>query len=124
MRKLFFLSTMAIFALNSSYLTAARGGGGHGGGGHEGGGNFHGNGGGEFHDGGRNFDHDNFNHDNFYRHDVEGGFVSPYNDAEYYYDDPDLPDAITPPEDYYEDGSESIDNPENSDSPVFNEFPG
>lgn len=110
--QLFFFATITIVAFgasqgiakeldtsNSNNQIAAHGG--HGGGG---GGDFGRGGGGreEFRDGGERFDHGNFDGERRVV-DYDSGFVSPYNSTEYYYDDPDLPDAVdTPPEDYYE----------------------
>lgn len=122
--KLFLGATMTIVAFSASQgiakeletttLIAA-----HGGGGGHGGGDFRG-GGGNF-EGNRDFQHD-VNHDvnRDINRDInrEGSFVSPYNNTEYYYDDPDLPDAVdTPPDNYYENGPEGGENVE------FNEFP-
>ena len=101
--KLFFYATMTIVAFGASQSLAQeldtsiaeRGG-------HGGGGEFHGGGGGEFRGGGDRHDHDNWNGDHRVI-EYNSGFVSPYNSTEYYYDDPDLPDAVdVPPEDYYE----------------------
>lgn len=108
---LFFYATITVVAFSASQGIAkdlgtpnennqivahgGGGGGGHGGGGERGGG-------GEFRGGGDHYDRGNWNGR---RGDVEfdSGFVSPYNSVDYYYDDPDLPDAVNaPPEDYYE----------------------
>lgn len=74
-------------------------------GGHGGGGDFGRGGGGEFRGGDQFRGEDQFrgNFDGERRVvDYDSGFVSPYNSTEYYYDDPDLPDALAPPVDYYE----------------------